>query len=348
MLDCAAPMRSRRALAFSLLISANAAAQPSDAAVAEALFRAGRELLDQGKIDEACEKFGDSQRLEPKLGTLLNLAACHEKQDKTASAWAEFTQAEAQASALRRPDHQEFARRHLKALSARLSTLTIRWSNPATDETVALDGTVVGAAAIDTQLPVDPGEHVIGASAPGHIPFEQRTTVARGPVNQTIEIPELALTPAQSTPESNVEPPPSKVGAPARPTPTSASKAPEALPMQDPASTSTRKPIAIGLFAAGVVAAGVGTYAGLRAFSKKHEAQDECDGAACSQRGLDLYSEVDTAADISTVAFAVSIGALGAGAYLWFTGDAPRAKEAAKVQVAIGKAGAAAVIGGSF
>jgi hypothetical protein len=314
-------------------------------AVAEALFQAGRELLDQGKIDEACEKFADSQHLEPKLGTLLNLAVCHEKQDKTASAWAEFTQAEAQASALRRPDHQEFARRHRKALSARLSTLTIRWSNPAPDEVVALDGTPVGAAAIDTQLPVDPGEHVISASAPGRARFEQRTTVPHGPVNQTIDIPELALTPAPSAPEGNVEPSTSKVAAPARPTPTSRSKAAEAPQMQEP---SARKPIAIALFATGVVAAGVGTYAGLRAFSKKHEAQDECDGAACSQRGLDLYSEVDTAADISTVAFAISLGALGAGAYLWFTGDGSQRKEVAKVRLAIGRAGAAAVVGGSF
>ncbi|HEV8247335.1 MAG TPA: hypothetical protein VGP93_16265, partial [Polyangiaceae bacterium] len=246
-------MRTWRALAF-ILFSSGAAAQPSDAALAEALFQAGRELLDQGKIDEACAKFSDSQRLEPKLGTLLNLAVCHEKQDKTASAWAEFTQAEAQASTLRRADHQEFARRHLKALSGHLSTLTIRWTKPAPNETVALDGTEVGAAALDTELPVDPGEHVISASAPGRAAFEQRAIVPVGAAHQVVEIPELGLAPAALAPESKAEPSPSPAAAPSRPTPTRRPR-PKAAPTQrEVPDSSPRKPIAVALWATGAVA----------------------------------------------------------------------------------------------
>src|SRR5215471_19286696 len=77
------------------------AAEPppeGNAAIAEALFRHGRELLDAGKVSEACEKFAASQRADPALGTLLNLAACHEREGRTATAWSEFTDAYAQAT----------------------------------------------------------------------------------------------------------------------------------------------------------------------------------------------------------------------------------------------------------
>src|SRR5215471_2500246 len=57
---------------------------------AEALFQEGRRLLSEGQTDEACARFAGSFAIEASSGTLLNLASCHEKQDKTATAWAEY------------------------------------------------------------------------------------------------------------------------------------------------------------------------------------------------------------------------------------------------------------------
>ena len=79
-------MRMWTLLLFSWTISARAVAETSDTAMAEALFQAGRACLERDRVEEACAKFSESQRLEPKLGTLLNLATCHEKLGKTASA----------------------------------------------------------------------------------------------------------------------------------------------------------------------------------------------------------------------------------------------------------------------
>src|SRR5678816_2011124 len=94
---------------LSILSPASAGAQSDRKALAEALFQDGRELLAQGKTQEACVKFASSQHVEPKLGTLLNLAACHEAEGKTASAWAEFTEAAVQAERSNQSERQEFA-----------------------------------------------------------------------------------------------------------------------------------------------------------------------------------------------------------------------------------------------
>src|SRR5258708_23462705 len=47
----------------------------------------------EGNFASACSKYGESQRLDPQLGTLLHLADCYEKAGKTASAWASFKDA---------------------------------------------------------------------------------------------------------------------------------------------------------------------------------------------------------------------------------------------------------------
>src|SRR5512139_3095133 len=91
----AAQLAAATLLAVLVQASAVSAGQPSreDQAAAEALFLQGGKLKAQGKIEEACNKWAASQRLDPAVGTLLFLGDCYEALGRTASAWATFTEA---------------------------------------------------------------------------------------------------------------------------------------------------------------------------------------------------------------------------------------------------------------
>src|SRR5262245_31877335 len=72
-----------------------ARAQESQLSVsaAEALFEEGRSALAAGDLDLACARFRESNRLDPAVGTVLNLADCEEKRGKLATAWTLFRRA---------------------------------------------------------------------------------------------------------------------------------------------------------------------------------------------------------------------------------------------------------------
>lgn len=141
-----------------------------DVALAEALFQRGKWLLEQGDSAAACPKLAESLRLDKATGTLLALAMCHESEGRLASAWTEYAEVVARASTEGRTDREEAARRSVRALEPKLSTLTIEV--PAAAATapglhVERDGVALEAPAWSTAVPVDPGRHVVTASAPG-------------------------------------------------------------------------------------------------------------------------------------------------------------------------------------
>ena len=71
-------------LALVTLARPAVAQSTSDKAAAQAQFDEARKLLKMGDTAAACDKLAESQRLEPAVGTLLNLATCYEKLGRTA------------------------------------------------------------------------------------------------------------------------------------------------------------------------------------------------------------------------------------------------------------------------
>jgi len=101
----------------SLLLGAPAALA-GDSAAADALFQSAKQLMGQQKYADACPKFEASYKLDKTLGTLLNLADCHEKLGKVASAWAEW--GEAADRATREGDSRaDYATKRRNALASR-------------------------------------------------------------------------------------------------------------------------------------------------------------------------------------------------------------------------------------
>lgn len=77
-------------IATMFLCSEAAADEGGAASSAESLFREGRDAVKRGDYAVACPKFQESQRLDPAIGTLLNLALCEERWGRISEARLHF------------------------------------------------------------------------------------------------------------------------------------------------------------------------------------------------------------------------------------------------------------------
>jgi hypothetical protein len=188
--------------AFTLVAAAPAsvlAQSDTKTAVADALYRQARDLMAAGNYAEACPKLAESQRLDPATGTLLNLAACHEKQGRLATAWIEYSDAMVAARRDGRDDRVDFARSRVAELEPRLSRLTLLLE-PGADEpelVIEIDGASVGRAILGAATPVDPGKHRIVASAPGKKPWTGEVEIGAEADQQSLMIPALEPAPVE-------------------------------------------------------------------------------------------------------------------------------------------------------
>lgn len=294
----------------------------ADKAAAEALFDEARRLMAERRYTSACPKLEASLRLDPGVGTMLNLADCYEKTGRTASAWAQFRETIAAARKAGSIEREEIARSRARALEPQLSYLTIvTWQGQ--EVQVKHDGSPVDAAMLGTAIPVDPGSHVIVASADGKRSWSTTVEVGEGADKVKVAVPIL---------------PDDAQSAEGRPLP-----APDAS-TQGAAGSDARSPGSGQLIAAavvgglGVVGVAVGSVFGLKAGADWDEAKTNCDPfPQCGERGKTLADDAKTEATISTIAFGVGIAGLAGGLVLWLT--APSAETAEQTAVGFGPGG---------
>lgn len=288
---------------LALAAPAFAEASSSDKAAAEALFDEGRRLAQAGKFAEGCPKLEASQKLDPALGTLLNLADCNEKLGKTASAWAQYREATSLARAAGSSEREKFAMDRSKALEAHLSTLTIRVAAGdagAAPVEVKRDGMAVDSATLGSALPVDPGPHEVSASSPGMKTWSTKVDVGKDAAKVEVEIPKL-------------EPEGAAAGGAAGGT--------TEEPAKSQGGGSSMRPVAIAIGAVGIVGIGVGTFFGLSASSSWSDAKETCSDQpkGCTPDGVKKQESASTKATVSTIAFIAGGAALAVGTVLWFT-----------------------------
>jgi hypothetical protein len=313
----------RAAVAFclgSFLCSPPAHAQSvsQSRAEADALFREGQRLMTNGHLATACAKLEESQRLDPKLGRLLNVAYCHQQLGRTATAWSEYNQAAALALQTGKSDREKFARRQAGELSRALSFVQLDVTAAPALAQVVVDGRELARDQWPLPLPIDPGSHTLTFAAPGQKTQAQTVTVnAPGTMWMRVE-PFEAEPVVESAPTT--EPVPVPRSASVSPPPPSASPAPN-LPApsteEPPRTTGTNRTLGWIFGAIGGAALGVGAGFGFRAISLKNEADTMwCTNHECSSHGLSVIDDAKVAATIATVG--ILAGAVGVGAGVWF------------------------------
>jgi len=313
---------------LSTFVAATAGAQTggaSNRAAAEALFNQGRSLAASGKYAEACPKFEASEKLDPGLGTILNLADCYEKLGKTASAWAEYREAIPLARAAGSKVREDLATERAKALESRLSMLTIRAmvGEDSAGLDIRRDGIPVQPAELGSPIPVDPGPHTVEAVAPGKQKWSSTVELSDAQ-KLSVEVPALTASAPAPVPAKPITAPPVE---------------------QSAATSSSQRTVAMVVGAVGVVGVGVGAVFGLGASSKWSDAKSHCSAYpyGCDAEGVDARASANSKATVSTVAFIVGGAALAGAAVLWFTADSSKEKN-----MAFGVGPGSAFVRGSF
>ena len=312
--------------ATSLAAAADETSAPKsdNRARAQQLFDSALLDAEAGNLEAACPKFQSSQDADPKTSTLLNLASCYEKNGQTASAWGAFREAEGLARKAGRADWEIAARSHAEALEPKLVRLTVQVPEPSRVPglTVSRDGARLGAGEWGVPIPVDPGEHVITATAAGRAPWESRTAVEE---SANIAVPLLEPLPEAPPPVVAVTPPEDRPFGP----------------------SSWWTPLrATGVVVAGVGAVGLvtGALLGFVAKGKYDDAKALCvDGARGCPGGA--VSDADSAYSLATgatVIFVVGAVAAASGVALIVlspSGSAESPRPSASVAVGPGSVG---------
>jgi hypothetical protein len=267
---------------------------------AEALFQRARERMGQGDFAAACPMLEQAYSLDHGAGTLLALAICHEGAGKPALALREFRESVSVAVRANRPDRVILAESHVQSLEATVPRIQLR---PPTPEPAGLELTLDGAAVDRAEtvagVPVDPGAHVIEASAPSVPPWRRQVdvgaNVGKTPTLVVVDIPAL--------------------GGPL---------APAVAPDHGTAPTSST-PRTLGWIAGGlgVAAAAAGAGFGLAAFDAEARSRRGCQDDVCTPAAVDLNHEARRDALVSTVTFGAAGAALAGAAFLLTRGKSP-------------------------
>ncbi|HLK41297.1 MAG TPA: hypothetical protein VKU41_31315 [Polyangiaceae bacterium] len=313
-------------------------------ATATALFDEGRKLMTQHRYADACPKLAQSQRLAPSGGTLINLAECYEHTGQTASAWAAWKDAAARANAAGKSAAEKNALARAAALEGSLAKLTIAVS-PGSDVPgleVKRDGVPVGRAEFGNAMPVDPGSHLVEASAPKKKAFSSSVTVA--PKQADAQVTVALADDAEALAAAPAPAPAPSLATPAATTTPSA-------PVDQGTPGATQR--VVGLVVGGVGVAGlvVGSVFGLEAQSKNSDAlkpQNCRTSTLCSPNGLSLTDDAKNAATISTVAFVAGGVAVAAGAVIWLTAPRAAASTGLRAVPVVGLGYGGVAVGGGF
>jgi hypothetical protein len=310
-------MRIAHALAFALALSTVAvpsfAQSEADKNQARVYGQEGQAALDAKDYKTAEDKFKRAYALFPNAPTLaLGLARALAANGKVVASEETYNKIIRDGAP---PGNTVFqkavddSKAEIGPVSARVAHAVINVTGPDTSN-VTLDGQRLQWAALGGKRAVDPGDHVVKASADGYKVAEQRFTVAEGKDAAVTITMEKDATASASPPAAGATPAPT--------TTTPGTPAPPAVDVGTKGGSSN-KTFAFVAYGVGGVGLVVGAVTGLIAMGKHNDLSNNCKNGTC---GPDQQSNVDgyhTMGTLSTVGFIVAgVGAV-AGTVLLLT-----------------------------
>ncbi|HYO96677.1 MAG TPA: hypothetical protein VER33_19330 [Polyangiaceae bacterium] len=301
----------------------------TETAAARALAIDGLKLAQAGKCDEAIPKLDRAEKLHHSPIVLSRLGECHVAQGHLVEG------TEMLRKVLREPlpanpspalvKAYERAQSTLDWAKPRIGSLTISVTAPAdAAASLKMDGKDVPLTLIDTEMPADPGEHVVEVSAPGFLKANVRVSLAasdKKAVSLKLERDPYASAPAETATagaERPTSPPPSSSNEPA--TAATAATPRPAAPVTQPNHTAAY--VAWGVGGVGI---GLGAAFGLITLNDKSELDERCGaGGVCPKSERGAIDAAKRSGNISTVAFGIGgVGlVLGTVLFLAAGGDA--------------------------
>jgi len=272
---------------------------------ADALFNDARAKMAHGDYAGACPELAESESLDPAVGTMMNLAMCHEQIGQTATAARLWKDAARLADERGQVERATASRDRAAALEPTLPRVHVDLATPTAGQPfrVSIDGLAVtdlGAA-----TPVDPGAHDLLVTVAGRRPWSTRFGAKPG------QLTALLVPPLE--PESGAADPPSGALPATRP-----------LPSRESPWTS-RSPVPWVVAGVGVAGLGVSAAFGIAALASKQSAYHDNN---CVQRTVlncnpAAMADIDRArsqATVSDVSLAIGSGALLAAVVVWAVG----------------------------
>ncbi|MBK8252744.1 MAG: hypothetical protein IPK82_08765 [Polyangiaceae bacterium] len=272
-----------------------------DAAAAEALFNKGVAEMEAGHFDVACPALAESQRLDPRPGTMFTLAECEAKAGKIATALVHYEDYLRAAELLPGPQKQRHAQRMDIAKTKKASlapavpilTLTLPKNAPP-DTKVSRDGTELTAASLGVALPVDPGEHVIVTMLRTGERIEQKISLARGE-KRAVEVTIKSSQVGAPTGSTVVETPNSGDG------------------------PSGRRVASYVIGGVGIAGLALGGVMGGLALSSKGVVDEHCPNKNCDAEGAKALEEGRTTSLVSTIGLGVGAAGVATAVILLLT-----------------------------
>ena len=290
-----------------------------DVASARKIGFEGMKLAEKGDCATAIDKLARAEKLFHAPTTLGRLGECQVQVGKVVEGTENLGRVAREELASNAPAAFVAARARAKKQLA-LATpklahakIVVRAPSDAT-VSVTVDSLPVNAANVGEERVLDPGPHLVEASAPGYRKASSTINLREGAtedVTLTLIIDPEGARAARAAAAAGPAPGPATEASP-----TTATGGPDTKPR---AADSPNRTLAYVVLGAGVVGVGIGSIFGLTALSKKSDLSKACPNSTChtSQQG-DLDS-AKTSGTISTIGFLVGGAALVAGGVLFFT-----------------------------